>query len=69
MSAVDIDRLSPAERLALIGELWDSLDASDVPMSLAQQDELERRLATADADAMSGKTWAQLEASLRQRRR
>ncbi len=68
MSAIVIDRLSPAERLDLIEELWDSLDDADVPVSPAQQDELDRRLASADADLARGKTWEQVEAGLQRRR-
>jgi putative addiction module component (TIGR02574 family) len=65
MSAIVIDDLSPAERLDLIGALWDSLDERDVPVSAAQRDELDRRLAAADADEASDKTWEQVEASLK----
>jgi putative addiction module component (TIGR02574 family) len=64
MSAIHIDRLSPAERLELIGELWDSLDPADVPLTEAQAEELERRLS---AGAQEGKTWSELEAELRKR--
>jgi len=32
-SAFDITRLTPQERLDLIGELWDSLSAKDVRLS------------------------------------
>jgi putative addiction module component (TIGR02574 family) len=67
MSAIAIDTLSPAERLSLIEELWDSLDASEVPLTAAQRAELDHRLATADADAKQGATWKQLKAKLKQR--
>jgi putative addiction module component (TIGR02574 family) len=59
-----IDQLSPAERLALIGKLWDSLEASQVPVTQAQRDELDRRLA---AGATGGVTWEELEAKLLRR--
>ncbi len=68
MSAIAIDKMSPNERLALIGELWDSLQDSDVPVSPGQRDELDRRLATVDGDVLQGKTWEQLEAGLKRRR-
>jgi hypothetical protein len=35
MTTTDIDRLSPPDRLDLIGRLWDSLDSTDVPMTKA----------------------------------
>jgi putative addiction module component (TIGR02574 family) len=46
--AVDIERLSPAERLDLIERLWDSLSEDDVPVTDAQHRELERRLDALD---------------------
>ncbi len=64
-----IDDLSPAEKLSLIEELWDSLDESQVPVTAAQRDELDQRLATADADARRGATWKQLKATLNRRHR
>jgi putative addiction module component (TIGR02574 family) len=63
----EIDRLSPEERLALIGELWDSLDDSDVPLTPAQTAELERRLANFESERGSGMTWEALKTELRQR--
>lgn len=46
----EIVRLSPPERLALIAQLWDSLAENQLPLSQAQQAELERRLASLDRD-------------------
>jgi putative addiction module component (TIGR02574 family) len=45
---LDIDRLTPQERLDLIGELWDSLAAEDVALTPAQEAELARRAAAFD---------------------
>jgi putative addiction module component (TIGR02574 family) len=67
MTAIDITRLSPQERLDLIGRLWDSLDAEDVPLTPAQEAELERRLATLDEDIKAGSTWEEIEAELDRR--
>ena len=53
MATLDIARLSVAERLDLIGELWDSLTAEGVTLTPAQEAELARRTAAfeaADAD-------------------
>jgi putative addiction module component (TIGR02574 family) len=58
MSAIPIENLTAAERLALISKLWDSLDPSDVPVTPAQREELDRRLQNADTEI--GKTWEQL---------
>jgi putative addiction module component (TIGR02574 family) len=45
-----IARLSPEERLTLISQLWDSLDEHQVPLTPAQQAELEHCLATLEHD-------------------
>ncbi len=65
MATLTISDLTPAQRLALIGELWDSLDVADLPLSAAQEAEIDRRLETADADATAGKTWGQILSILR----
>jgi putative addiction module component (TIGR02574 family) len=51
-SDVAIKQLSVAERLDLIGELWDSIGESveELPTPAWHIAEVERRLATADAD-------------------
>lgn len=45
--AIDIARMTPDERLALIEELWESLSEAErdaIPLSADQQRELDRRL-------------------------
>lgn len=66
--ALGIDRLSQEERLNLIGEIWDSLgpiDQREIPESDRQ--ELERRLAAADADPTAGRAWEEVRARLREK--
>jgi putative addiction module component (TIGR02574 family) len=63
----EITRLSPEERLMLIGELWDSLDPADVPVTSIQRAELRRRLDSFDQDRSGGITWEQLKAQLARR--
>ena len=53
----EIASLEPAERLALIGELWDSMSDADLGISPAQQRELKRRLASFDQDKAHAVTW------------
>jgi putative addiction module component (TIGR02574 family) len=55
-STVDIDRLSPDERLELMEQLWESLrkDPSSVPLTDAQREELDRRLDDLDSDIQKG---------------
>lgn len=63
----EIVRLTPTERLALIAQLWDSLEHEQLPLSNAQEAELERRLRSLDEDRRHGVTWASLKAELEQR--
>jgi len=63
----EIVRLSPPERLALIAQLWDSLEHEQLPFTGAQQAELERRLTSLDQDRRNGVTWSALKAELEQR--
>jgi len=56
--------MSPPERLALIGELWDSMTDAELAMSSAQQRELTRRLASFDQDKSQAVTWESLKAEL-----
>jgi len=53
-----IDRLSPQERFELIGLIWDSIpdDAPFTPPEWHVQ-ELERRIAAADADPGAAEPW------------
>ena len=63
----EIARLSPADRLALIGQLWDSLSDEDVSLTPVQRAELERRLATLEHDRADSVTWDSLRAELARR--
>lgn len=67
LTSEDIVRLTPPERLALIGQLWDSLDQHQLPVTAAQQTELEARLASLDRDRENSISWAEFKAELEQR--
>lgn len=67
LTADEIHRLSPPERLALIARLWDSLEHEQLPLTSGQQAELERRLISLDEDRRDGVTWDALKAELEQR--
>jgi putative addiction module component (TIGR02574 family) len=41
----EIVRLTAPERLALIGDLWDSLSDEETPLPMPQFQELQRRMA------------------------
>ena len=53
--------LSPAERLLLVQDLWDSLDVDDIPLTDAQKTELDRRKAEYEANPGSGSTWEDVQ--------
>ena len=63
----ELVRLTPPERLALISQLWDSLEDGQLPLTAPQRAELDRRLETLDQDRREGITWSALKAELEQR--
>ena len=52
-------RLSVAERLRLVEEIWDSIDDNPaaLPITAEQRNELDRRLAEYEANPGAGATW------------
>lgn len=69
MPTIDFSHLSPEERLDLIGEIWDSLEADRVPLTAAQEAEIDRRLAAADDDLAASVPWETIRAELGRRHR
>jgi putative addiction module component (TIGR02574 family) len=71
MKALGIEQLSVEERPQLIDELWDSLaaDSEQLPLTEAQKQELERRLADADANPDEGVPWDVVRAEAEERLR
>jgi putative addiction module component (TIGR02574 family) len=67
ISQDELVRLTPPERLALISQLWESLEDNQFPLTTAQRTELDSRLATLDQDRREGITWTALNAELEQR--
>ena len=63
----ELVRLTPPERLALISQLWDSLEEEQLPITGAQRAELDSRLASLDQDRREGITWEALKTELEQR--
>ncbi|OWK38541.1 addiction module protein [Fimbriiglobus ruber] len=60
-----IDQLSAENRLRLIGEIWDSLASEGTAIPESHRDELDRRLAAADANPAAGRPWHEVRARLR----
>jgi putative addiction module component (TIGR02574 family) len=69
LNSGELARLSPEERLALIGDLWDSLRDEDVPLPQGQKVELARRLSTLEQDRSQAVSWEQLRAVMSRSRR
>ena len=67
----ELFKLSAAERLELVEELWDSLSDDDEALALSdeQREDLERRLAEADADPTGGSPWEEVRERIRNRPR
>ncbi len=59
MPAIDIEKLTPEERLRLIADLWESLRVppESVAMTAAQRDELNRRLDELDGGQAKTISW------------
>ena len=64
MTHDEITNLSVPERLRLIAALWDSIADADIPLSDAQREELERRVANFDEVTRDAVSWETLKAEL-----
>ena len=69
LQQLGIDRLSIAERLELIGQIWDTLPEAEEGPLLPDwhRRELERRRAAAEADPGAGIPWEVVKARLADR--
>jgi putative addiction module component (TIGR02574 family) len=56
MPAIDIEIMTPAERLRLISELWDRLADNPAELTSSLREALDRRIASLDADIAAGRT-------------
>jgi len=62
----EIKKLSVAERILIVEEIWDSIAAEQeaVQVTEAQKAELDRRLASYDASPNDGKSWEEIKRRL-----
>lgn len=69
--AINIDDLSPEERLRMIEELWDSLSeqSGSVPLTDSQREELDRRLDDLERSGPEGIPWEEVLRQIRTRSR
>jgi putative addiction module component (TIGR02574 family) len=62
-----VKTLSVAERLELIGVVWESFAANDVPVSAEEKAILNARLTDAEENPADESPWSEVQARLRQR--
>jgi putative addiction module component (TIGR02574 family) len=67
MKDFGIDRLSVADRLALLEEIWESIAATpeELPLTEEQKRLLDRRLAELDANPENVLSWEEIKAHVR----
>jgi putative addiction module component (TIGR02574 family) len=67
LESLGIDKLSVAERILLVEEIWDSIapEVVQLPIPDSQRLDLQRRVAEYDANP-SGSTWEEVRGRLRQ---
>lgn len=59
-----ITNLEPADRLELIGVVWDSLVPADLPLTDAERDLLDTRLADMESNPHDQSSWADVKKRL-----
>lgn len=69
VSMEDLLKLTVAERIQLVGDLWDSIaaDSGAFPVTEAQKAELDRRLAEHEADPDSAIPWEEVRERLQKK--
>lgn len=65
--AFDFSQLSPAERIQLAEELWDSVDPSKVTLSAKQTEELDFRREHLRREGSQGRPWRDVIEELKKR--
>jgi putative addiction module component (TIGR02574 family) len=65
LKSLGIDKLSVAERILLVEEIWDSIapEAVHLPLPESQRQDLQRRIADYDANPR-GSEWSEVKARL-----
>ena len=62
-------KLSPSDRLELIGALWDTLSEEDLPVTPEERALLDERLADLEQNPDAQSPWSEVKARLEQRHR
>jgi putative addiction module component (TIGR02574 family) len=64
LQALGIDRLDAAERLRLIGEIWDSIEPGSVEIPEWHKEILDARLKAMEENPGAGSSWEEVKARL-----
>ncbi len=66
VSLADVLELSPSERIRLVEEIWNSIEAlpQPLPLTSAQRGELDRRLEDYDQHPAEGSSWEEVKADI-----
>lgn len=69
LKSLGIERLGIEERLTLVEEIWHSIavDSAAVPLTRAQRDELDRRIADHEANPNDVVSWEEVKTKLTER--
>lgn len=69
LKSLGIERLGIEERLTLVEEIWDSIaaDSAAVPLTRAQRDKLDRRIADHEANPDDVVSWEEVKTKLTER--
>jgi putative addiction module component (TIGR02574 family) len=67
LKALGIDQLSVAQRILLVEEIWDSIadQEAEIPLTVAQRQDLQRRIAAYESNPKVGSSWEEVKARLR----
>ena len=69
LKSLGIERLGIEERLTLVEKIWDSIaaDSATIPLTQAQRDELDHRIADHEANPDDVVPWDEVKAKLTER--
>ena len=62
-----VRQLDDADRLELLGEIWNTLEADSLPVTPEVGTLIDQRIAEADADPVQSRPWPEVLADLRNR--
>ena len=64
---IDIERLSVAERIHLVEDIWDTIatETAEIPVTAAQKNELDRRLEAYAQNSEGGSSWQQVKTRIK----